>query len=109
MKLLVAAVLLLSATLGCSEGGQVQPETTDSLRESAEQGDAAAQYNLGVRYDTVRYYTGAGVPRDDAEAVRWYRLAADQGHAGAQSHLGLKYEYGQGVPQDDVEAGACAT
>ena len=48
----------------------------DELRTLAEQGDAAAQFNLGFRYDY-----GWGVPEDDAEAVRWYRLAADQGYA----------------------------
>ena len=41
---------------------------------------------------------------DDGEAARWYRLAADQGHAGAQSNLGVMYRYGRGVPQDDSEA-----
>ena len=40
----------------------------------AEQGDAAAQFNLGVMYNN-----GRGVLKDEAEAVRWYRLAADQG------------------------------
>ena len=43
----------------------------------ADQGHAGAQYNLGIMYAN-----GYGVPEDDAEAVRWYRLAADQGHAG---------------------------
>ena len=41
---------------------------------------------------------------DDAEAARWYRLAADQGHAYAQYNLGLKYASGRGVPQDNVTA-----
>ena len=45
----------------------------------ADQGHAIAQYNLGWMYAN-----GEGVPEDDAEAVRWYRLAADQGHADAQ-------------------------
>jgi len=27
------------------------------------------------------YAEGRGVPQDDAEAVRWYGLAAEQGHA----------------------------
>ena len=43
-------------------------------------------------------------PQDDAEAVRWYRLAAEQGHASAQFNLGLMYDKGEGVPQDDAEA-----
>ena len=47
---------------------------------------------------------GRGVPQDDAEAVRWYRLAADQEIARAQSNLGLLYENGEGVPQDYVQA-----
>ena len=46
----------------------------DTVRQAADQGDADAQYNLGLMYAN-----GEGVPEDDAEAVRWYRLAADQG------------------------------
>ncbi|MGH7875618.1 MAG: tetratricopeptide repeat protein, partial [Candidatus Binatia bacterium] len=41
---------------------------------------------------------------DYQEAVKWYRLAAAQGYAPAQSSLGLAYEKGQGVPQDYQEA-----
>ncbi len=44
------------------------------------------------------------MPEDDAEAVRWYRLAADQGHALGQLNLGSMYALGDGVPQDDVLA-----
>ena len=43
-------------------------------------------------------------PLDDAEAVRWYRLAAEQGDATAQNNLGVMYGAGRGVPQDDAEA-----
>ncbi|MCL2075235.1 MAG: sel1 repeat family protein [Betaproteobacteria bacterium] len=32
------------------------------------------------------------------------RIAAEQGYAPAQFHLGVMYEYGQGMPQDDLEA-----
>lgn len=66
---------------------------------AAEQGDASAQFNLGLMYDY-----GQGVPRDYAEAVKWYRRAADQGNARAQYNLGTMYDNGQGVPQDYVEA-----
>ena len=38
------------------------------------------------------------------QAVKWYRLAADQGDADAQSNLGLMYANGRGVPQDHVQA-----
>ena len=47
---------------------------------------------------------GCGVPQDDVQAVKWYRLAADQGDADAQSNLGLMYANGRGVPQDHVQA-----
>jgi TPR repeat protein len=65
----------------------------------AEQGDANAQYNLGLRYDF-----GQGVPKNDALAVKWYRLAAEQGDADAQTNLGAMYANGEGVPKDDVLA-----
>ena len=71
----------------------------DTVRQAAEQGDATAQFNLGVMYAK-----GEGVPQDDAEAVQWYRLAAEQGHAEAQGTLGAMYMNGQGVPQDDETA-----
>jgi TPR repeat protein len=47
---------------------------------------------------------GRGVPQDYAEAVRWYRKAADQGYAKAQYNLGNMYWYGRGVPQDSAQA-----
>jgi TPR repeat protein len=50
------------------------------------------------------YGKGLGVPQDYAEAVTWYRKAAEQGYAVAQYALGVGYDRGQGVPQDDAEA-----
>ena len=50
------------------------------------------------------YTNGAGVPQDYGEARRWYRMAAEQGLAEAQSSLGLIYDNGTGVPQDYGEA-----
>ena len=62
------------------------------FRQSADQGDAAAQRYLGFMYDD-----GHGVPQDYKEAVRWFRKAADQGDAVAQSNLGVMYDHGRGV------------
>ena len=45
-----------------------------------------------------------GVPEDEGESLRWYRLAANQGDASAQNLLGLFYDNGAGVPEDDTEA-----
>ncbi|MDP7667987.1 MAG: tetratricopeptide repeat protein [Rhodospirillales bacterium] len=50
------------------------------------------------------YIVGQDVPQDYAEAAKWYRMAAEQGHAGAQFVLGSMYANGQGVPQDYVAA-----
>ena len=52
-------------------------------RPLAEQGDAVAQYNLGLIYAD-----GEGVLKDDAEAVKWFRKAAEQGVALAQHNVG---------------------
>ncbi|MBI5427493.1 MAG: sel1 repeat family protein [Nitrospinae bacterium] len=80
-------------------GGSMCPDVSD-LRKKAGQGDADAQYDLGVMYNI-----GRGVNRDYVEAARWFRKAAGQGHAGAQSYLGYLYEHGyEGVTQDNAEA-----
>jgi TPR repeat protein len=50
------------------------------------------------------YANGHGVAQDHAEALKWYRLAADQGYADAQYNLGVLYKDGHGEPQDYAEA-----
>ncbi len=71
----------------------------EDLIRCADQGHAHAQSKLGLRYAT-----GSGVPKDDTEAVRWYRLAGEQGDAFAQSKLGEMYYNGWGVTTDPTEA-----
>ncbi len=104
----VAATALIFSLAGCSNTGSLKKgeattktqdytEKVHEYRKAAEQGDAIAQYNLGMSYGT-----GKGVPqRDNTEAVRWYRKAAEQGHADAQFHLGMSYFGGSGVPRRD--------
>lgn len=70
-----------------------------ALRASAEQGNAEAQFSLGLLYEH-----GRGVPKDKQEAVRWYRRAAMQADTFAQNALGDNYWEGTGVPKDDREA-----
>ena len=48
------------------------------IRPLAEQGDANAQYNLGVFYDN-----GLGVQQDKVRAYMWFSLSAAQGREGA--------------------------
>ena len=75
------------------------PASLSETQKLAEQGNAAAQFNLGSAH-----YNGQGVTQDYAEAALWYRRAADQGDAKAQFILGLMYDNGQGVAQDYNEA-----
>ena len=69
------------------------------LRAKAEKGHADSQFNLGFAYAH-----GHGVPKDEPEAVKWYRKAAEQGHADSQHNLGFAYVNGHGVPKDEAEA-----
>jgi TPR repeat protein len=50
------------------------------------------------------YDIGQGVTQDYQEALKWYKLAAAQGVARAQTNLGLMYGKGQGAPQDFIRA-----
>jgi TPR repeat protein len=72
-----------------------------ATKKKAEAGDAKAQFNLGLRYQKGVPY---GFNKDADEAVKWYRLAADQGNAHAQYKLGEMYDEGDGVPKDYAEA-----
>jgi uncharacterized protein len=65
----------------------------------ADQGDAPAQYNLGVMCKN-----GKGVPQSFTEAFKWYHLAADRGHVKAQFNVARMYYEGQGVKQDYILA-----
>ncbi len=78
----------------------------DEALRMALQGDAEAQDSVGMMYEM-----GAGIPRNHAEATKWYRKAAEQGNAEAQNHLGWMYEelgilydVGAGVPRNHAEA-----
>jgi len=76
---------------------------TDTQRQQTDEAiclrDAGYQYGLGEKYRK-----GSGVTPDDAQAVEWYRKAADQGHGYAQYRLGEMYRDGRGIPQDKAQA-----
>ena len=97
MRLLKCLPLLLC--LCCAYAEEVTEEDIGRYRALAEQGDAQAQYLLGLCFAI-----GRGLPEDATEAVNWYRKAAEQGLASAQYLLGLRYAEGEGVPEDDAEA-----
>jgi hypothetical protein len=78
-----------------SSDQRTRAKSLPDLRKLAGQGDADAQWQMGVRY-----HNGEDVPRDDAQAMQWFLRAAEQGHATAQATLGAYYWAGRGVPQD---------
>ena len=61
--------------------------------------NAYAQNNLGYMY-----YHGQGVEKDYKEAIKWYKLSAEQGFSSAQNNLGQMYQKGLGVEKDYEEA-----
>lgn len=65
----------------------------------AEQGDALAQYHVGMLY-----HKGRGVPQDDVQARKWYAKAAAQGQAKSQFSLGTLYFNGEGGSKDYQQA-----
>lgn len=73
--------------------------TVQLYQESAENGEADAQYKLGLLY-----LTGNGALQDFAEAAKWLRRAAEQGYALAQYELGLIYRTGYGLAIDHVQS-----
>lgn len=80
MSAVVLGLCLVFLVLSCAR------DNTAALRAGAEQGDAAAQFKLGVMYRL-----GQGVAQDDKQAAAWFRKAAEQGLAVAQVNLGLLY------------------
>lgn len=70
------------------------------FHEKAVNGDAEAQYYMGLSYDL-----GDTVKHDYIKARQWYEKAANQGYANAQYDLGTMYQFGRGVRQDFAKAG----
>src|SRR4029077_10788433 len=94
LLLVTAAVFQLPAQQ--NEAGR---KVLAEIRAGADKGDANAQYELGRAF-----FSGIlGVAKDEAEAVKWYRKAAEQNVADAQFRLGVCYANGRGGTEDDAE------
>ncbi|WP_343229925.1 hypothetical protein [Roseimicrobium sp. ORNL1] len=77
--------------------GSLLPATEDhpeweALRSRAESGEPQAQFEL-----VHRLRDGRGVPKDEAEAMRWAHRAADSGHPDAMDFVGFAYLRGSVV------------
>jgi TPR repeat protein len=101
--LLVALAFAATAAQAGLEEGRAALERKDGkaalaqLKPLAQKGDAEAQNLMGRLY----FYDVPGVPQNYPVSARWFRRAADQGHAAAQYKLGGMYFAGRGLPQDD--------
>ena len=101
MKRLVLSIFLIFLQAGPTWAGRAEGwaaygrgDYETALKELlplAEEGTANAHFALGFVYEQVK-----GDPQNDAEAVKWYRRAAEKGHAQAQHNLGDLYQTGRG-------------
>jgi hypothetical protein len=94
------AILFCLSTCAGQQPAVRSGEAENSWCRLAEEGHAFAQVNLGMSYAAGQ----AGVAQDYAEAVRWFRKAADQNSALGQLYLGNMYAGGFGVAKDPAQA-----
>lgn len=94
----VFAIIAAFVLAGCA-GTPPQPQIEQALATSASQGNAVAEFNLGVRI-LARAHTSD----ERATAVAWIRRAADANLAMAEARMGSMYLNGIDVPQDTAAA-----
>jgi TPR repeat protein len=82
----------------------MQGSTIRHLLIAAKSGDAAAQFNLGVLYDSRVDDNGYAIDGNRAEAMKWLLAAAEQGLPRAQSKLAEIYAGVSAVPEDFIHA-----
>ena len=74
---------LMQYAWGCNflrlRAPELTKEAVEWFRKAAEQGEAHAQFMLGMCY-----FNGVGITQDKTEAVKWLQKAAKQGHEGAK-------------------------
>ncbi|GEM_PF-222583 len=75
------------------------PQSFYTMKTEAKEGDAEAQYNLGLAY-----FKGKGVTKDITKAIECWRKAAEQDFSWAHYMLGKIYSEGKDVERNDVEA-----
>ena len=111
MKSALSVLLLCFLSSSCREKKAVENDKTVDTKKVVEDEktiqerpkesdiDGKAQYELAKKYES-----GEEVPLEFAEAAKWRRKAAEQGHADAQVSLGMMYDIGLGVPKNYAEA-----
>ena len=92
-KMISLLIVSISICIGCSS--LAFSASFEGTKRAAEQGDADAQYSLGLFYI---------LQQDYKQGKEWYEKAANQGHADAQAGLSGLYYLGLGVRQDYQKA-----
>ena len=99
-RLSLGAAMLAMALLASGCASTTSTNTSfESYLEKAQQGDAGAQYIVGLEYSI-----GSEVPKDEKKYLYWMRKSADQGASSAQYNLGDLYKNGEGVKRDYKKA-----
>ncbi len=105
-SIIVGTGMSTSAIAGDYETAFIAAESGDFATAAAnwdhlaQSGNAEAQFNLGLIY-----HSGAAGPIDEAEAVRWYQLSAENGYPKAQEFLAVGYREGWfGLPRDPARS-----
>lgn len=83
------ALLVIASGMWAQSADVPNAESIDALKAEADKGDAQAQTDLGLHYQF-----GIFVPKDCAQALFWFRKAAEQSWPGAQMALGIQYQGG---------------
>ena len=96
MKLFILFISLNLFSLTFVQAQTSEISQIENLKILAEQGDAKAQYNLGLMY-----YDGKEVAQNYEIALDLFQKSAKQGNAIAQLGVGIMYRSGKGVPQNN--------
>ena len=84
--------------LAADPSALAEVKKVEELGRAADEGDAHAQLSLGLRYEN-----GCGVRQDTAQALKWFRRAAERGLDQAQYVLGCCCNGEDGFPRDPAE------
>ena len=98
-SLIASALLLTSVTASTNQPSRGAYELAEAQLLAEYVGLPNQQYKLASIY-----YDGSFVSQNYAEAIKWYRKAAEQDFAAAQHRLGVMFDRGEGVPQNYTKA-----
>lgn len=83
-----------------STGSRGQASSSKPGNEQDQVDEPDPQTPLAMYYTAYSYAYGVGVPEDKIKAVKWYKRAAELGHAPSQYALGVRYDRGEGIHMD---------